>query len=95
MTRPGPAEDPVNCIRVGESEQQLNAKGPGCLKKTGAYLGGDPITEDGGVGLLPALCRRLMACMRFMLLDRSGLGPSSPAEAAREHPPQWPVRGLS
>lgn len=35
-----------------------------------AYLRGDPMREVGGVGLLPALCRRRTACRRNVLRSR-------------------------
>lgn len=35
-----------------------------------SYLRGDPIREVGGVGLLPALCRRRTACRRNVLRSR-------------------------
>lgn len=45
-------------------------------------LGGDPMVDGGGVGLLPALCLRRMAWVLFTLLTESGLSPSSAAKAA-------------
>lgn len=41
------------------------------------YLRGDPMSEVGGVGLLPALCRRLTACRRNVLRSRRNMTVSS------------------
>lgn len=38
-----------------------------------AYLRGDPMREVGGVGLLPALCRRRTACRRNVLRSRRNM----------------------
>lgn len=51
----------------------------------GAHLGGEPMTDAGGVGLLPALWRLRMAWVRLTLLERSRL-PVSSATAQRESP---------
>ena len=67
----------------------LRARGtplPQPRQPAGAHLGGEPMTEAGGVGLLPALCRLRMACARLTLLERSRL-PVSSAAAQREAPP--------
>lgn len=42
-----------------------------------AYLRGDPMREVGGVGLLPALCRRRTACRRNVLRSRRNMTVSS------------------
>lgn len=42
-----------------------------------AYLRGDPMREVGGVGLLPALCRRRTACRRNVLRSRRKMTVSS------------------
>lgn len=47
-------------------------------------LGGDPMVEGGGVGLLPALCLLRMACVLFTLLTESSLLPSSGTKAVKE-----------
>jgi hypothetical protein len=52
---------------------------------TEAHLGGEPMTEAGGVGLLPALWRLRIAWVRHILLERSRL-PVSSAAAQREAP---------
>lgn len=49
-------------------------------------LGGDPMVEGGGVGLLPALCLRLMAWVLLTLLTDSCLSPSSGAIAGERLP---------
>lgn len=47
------------------------------------YLGGDPIVEGGGVGLLPALCLRRIAWVLFTLVMDSCLFPSSGPRAGQ------------
>lgn len=51
-----------------------------------AYLSGDPMREVGGVGLLPALCRRRTACRRNVLRSRRKMTVSSlPGAVAARH----------
>ena len=59
---------------------------PNPRQPAGAHLGGEPMTEAGGVGLLPALCRLRMACARLTLLEWSRL-PVSSAPVQKEGPP--------
>lgn len=47
-------------------------------------LGGDPMVEGGGVGLLPALCLLRIAWVRLTLLTDSCLFPSSGPKAGDE-----------
>lgn len=55
------------------------------------YLRGDPIREVGGVGLLPALCRRRTACRRNVLRSRRKVTVSSlPGAAGGRHIIRFP-----
>lgn len=46
-------------------------------------LGGEPMVEGGGVGLLPALCLLRMAWVLLTLLTDSFLSPSSGTKAGK------------
>lgn len=61
-------------------EQHVGPAGPvGPRPAAAAHLGGEPMTDAGGVGLLPALWRLRIACVRLTLLERSRLPVSSVA----------------
>ncbi|KAF3845296.1 hypothetical protein F7725_008459 [Dissostichus mawsoni] len=68
----------------------------GCgLAPCTAYLRGDPMSEEGGVGLLPALCRRRTACRRNVLRSRRNMtvsslpGAVSPTWSGEGPGPRW------
>lgn len=72
--------------RAGRGQHHVEPARPTAPRPAaGAHLGGEPMTDAGGVGLLPALWRLRMAWVRLTLLERSRL-PVSSATAQGETP---------
>lgn len=67
-------------------QRPLEPAGPTALRPVAdAHLGGEPMTDAGGVGLLPALWRLRIAWVRLTLLEWSRF-PDSSVAAQRQTP---------